>query len=364
MALILEPQPLTEQSLPFSACPAPSSAMGNCMHGGVHLVPEENPTTFVFEGDIFDEFNDSYELEYNNTDLEAAAPCHSCILLDDSSLPFFILASILGILASGAFLFTLLRPLFHWQLCPDRPILVQLAVGSALFSIVVPIVAPGLSGVYSAHLCHLAHLVWYSSAFALALLIGCRACLGPKLSASQVPCLTLGLTVGLWGVATLLGLPVLANDVPHGRCTLTFSRGRGVLPAIHAAACFSIFFLLPLGLLGAKGLKKALGRGPCPWVDILWVWFIFWWPHGLFLGLDFLVRSKSLKLSTCLAQQALDLLLELTDALAILHCVATPLLLALFCYQATRTAAPSLPLSARESSHLDTIGGKSSHLSS
>ncbi|XP_004442876.2 PREDICTED: atypical chemokine receptor 1 [Ceratotherium simum simum] len=333
--------------------------MGNCVHRGVQLVPDENFSMSDLGDELWSEFNESYDMDYNSTDMEAAAPCHSCNLLDDSSLPFFILASVLGILTSAAVLFALLKPLFRWQLCPDRPILVQLAVGSALFSLVVPIVAPGLTGVYSIHLCHLAHLVWYGSAFALALLIACRACLGPKLSAGQVPGLTLGLTVGVWGVSVLLGLPVLDHELPQGLCTLTFSRGQGVLLAIHTAACFAIFFLLPLGLLGAKGLKKALGRGPCPWVDVLWVWFIFWWPHGLFLGLDFLVRSKSLKLSTCLAQQAMDLLLQLTDALAILHCVATPLLLALFCYQATRTASPSLPLSARQSSHPDNLRDKS-----
>uniref|UniRef100_A0A0P6JH42 Atypical chemokine receptor 1 n=1 Tax=Heterocephalus glaber TaxID=10181 RepID=A0A0P6JH42_HETGA len=291
--------------------------------------------------------------------LDSAAPCHSCNLLDESSLPFFILSSVLGILASGAVLFALLRPLFHWQLCPAWPFLAQMAVGSGLFSIVVPILAPGLNSAQSTILCHLGYWIWYSSAFAQALLIGCHACLAPKLGPGQVPGLTLGLTVGLWGVSALLGLPVtLASDTASGFCTLSYSRGLGALQSTHVVICFAIFSLLPLGLLGAKGLRRALGRGPGPWVDILWMWFIFWWPHGVILGFDSLVRTKVLLLPTCLAQQILDLALHLAEALAILHCVAAPLLLALFFHQATQSSFPSLPLSARRSSHLDNDGGK------
>jgi Duffy blood group glycoprotein len=292
--------------------------------------------------------------------LDSAAPCHSCNLLDDSSLPFFILASVLGVLASGAVLFALLRPLFHWQLCPGWPILAQLAVGSALFSIVVPILAPGINSAHSTSLCRLGYWVWYSSAFAQALLIGCHACLGPKLGAGQTLGLTIGLTVGLWGVAALLGLPItFASDTFYGFCTLASRRGLGPLQSTHAAACFATFTLLPLGLLVTKGLKKALGRGPDPRLNILWVWFIFWWPHGVVLGFDSLVRSRVLLLPSCLAQQILDLMLHVAEALAMLHCVAAPLLLAVFYHQSTHTSLPSLPLPARGSSHLDTFGGKS-----
>ncbi|KAL2771478.1 atypical chemokine receptor 1 isoform b [Daubentonia madagascariensis] len=337
--------------------------MGNCLHQVEPSLSSENSSQLEFE-DYFwnysDYGNDSFKgLDYNSS-LEAAAPCHSCNLLDNSSLPFFILASVLGILASGAMLFALLRPLFHWQLCPSRPILVQLAVGSALFSIVVPILGPGLSSAPSTTLCRLGYCVWYGSAFAQALLIACHACLGPKLGAGQVPGLTLGLTVGLWGVATLLALPItLASGTSHGLCTLISSRDLKILQFIHTADCLVIFVLLPLGLLSTKGLIKALGRGPGPWVDILWAWFIFWWPHGVLLGLETLVRFRFLLLPTCLAQQVLDLLLNLAEALAILHCVAAPLLLALFCHQATRTSLPSLPLPASWSSHLGTLGDKS-----
>ena len=77
------------------------------------------------------------------------------------------------------------------------------------------------------------------------------------------------------------------------------------------------------------------------------------------LGFDSLVRSKAIVVSTCPAQQALDMLLDVAEALAILHCVATPLLLAWVCYQATRTSPPSLPLPTTQTSHLDTLGGKS-----
>ncbi|XP_017511677.2 atypical chemokine receptor 1 [Manis javanica] len=345
------------------AWPEPSSTMGNCLHPVP--VADDNSTQLAFGDDIWDafnenDFNESYELDYSDSNLQAAAPCRSCTLLDASSLPFFILASVLGILAGGAVLFALLRPLFHWQRCPERPMLVPLAVGSALFSIVVPILAPGPHGAHNTAVCHLAYLVWYSSAFAQALLIGCQACLGPQLHAGWAPGLTQRLTVGLWGVAALLALPItLASDTSQGLCTLTFSRGQGALQLVHVVVCFVAFVLLPLGLLGVKGVKKALGRGQCPWVSILWVWFIFWWPHGAALGLDYLVRSKVLALSTCLAQQALDLLLQLAEALAVLHCVATPLLVALFCRQASGPSLPSLFLSERQPSHSDTLGSKS-----
>ncbi|XP_066218159.1 atypical chemokine receptor 1 [Saccopteryx leptura] len=351
-----------ERTIPalLFAYPEPSSVMGNCLHRvDSSSFTDENSSDSTFGDEFSSEWNYSYGSEdFNYTGLEAAAPCHSCNLLDESSLPFYVIASILGLLASAAVLFALLRPLFHWQLCPGWQFLLQLAVGSALFSLSVPILAPGLSGAHNTYLCHLAHLVWYGSAFAQALLISCRACLGPKLGTGQVPGLTLGLTVGVWGVAVLLGLPItLTSNISNGLCTLTFSQD--ILHFFHSATCFLIFILLPLGLLGSKGLKMVLGRRSCPWVDILWIWFIFWWPHGVLRGLDSLVRSKVLVLSSCSAQQALDLLLHLAEALAILHGVATPLLLALFCHQASRTSMPSLPLSARQFSHQDTLGGKS-----
>lgn len=322
-------------------------------------VSGENWSNSTFEEEFRAVWNDSYGTgDYDYTELDSVAPCRSCILLNESSLPFYVLASALGIAASAAVLFALLRPLIYWRLCPGRQILIQLAVGSALFSIMVPLLVPGLSGAHNTYLCHLAHLVWYGSAFAQALLIGCHACLGPKLGTGQVPGLTLGLTVGLWGAAVLMGLPVtLASNTSNGLCTLAFSQN--ILRFMHVAASFAIFTLLPLGLLGAKGLKKVLGRGPCPWVDVLWFWFIFWWPHGVLCLLDSLVRSKFLVLSSCPVQQALDLLLHLAEALAILHCVATPLLLALLCHQAARTFVPSLPLPGGQSSHLGTLGGKS-----
>ncbi|XP_045732648.1 atypical chemokine receptor 1 [Mirounga angustirostris] len=331
--------------------------MGNCLQ---YQVADEDSTKFPFGDDIWDEFNDSYDLNYNYSNVDAAAPCRSCSLLDGSSLPFFILTSVLGILAGGAVLFALLRPLSHWQVCPERPFLIQLAVGSTLFSTAVPILAPGLNGVQGTALCHLAHMVWYGSAFAQALLIGCHACLGPKMSTGQVPNINLGLGVGLWGMAILLGLPVtLATDTSRGFCSVTFSKSHWFLQLSHIMACFTIFTLLPLGLLGAKALMKILGRWPCPWVNVLWAWFVFWWPYGVVVGLDFLVRSKTLVLSTCLAQQALDLLQHLAEAMAILHCVATPLLLALSYHQTARTSRSSLPLPLRQPSHLDTEGAKS-----
>lgn len=289
--------------------------------------------------------NGFLDADYN---LTPAAPCYSCNLLDSSSLPFFILTSVLGLLASGGILFTILRPFFHWQICPSWPILAQLAVGSALFSIAVPILAPGLYSAHSTALCNLGYWAWYTAAFAQALFIGCYAFLNPSLNIVQIPGLTLGLTVGLWGAAALLGLPVtLASDAYHGLCTLPSYRNLETLKYIHSAICFTIFTVLPLTLLAAKGLKTALGKGPGPWVSVLWIWFIFWWPHGMVLIFDALVRSKTMLLQTCQSQKFLDVMLDVAEALAMLHCVATPLLLALFCHQTTRRSLLTLSLPAR-----------------
>ncbi|EDL94740.1 rCG20141, isoform CRA_a [Rattus norvegicus] len=257
--------------------------MGNCLHPVERFSVDNSRTQFTFENWNYSyEDNASYELtdDYN---LTGAAPCYSCNLLDSSSLPFFILTSVLGLLASGGILFTILRPFFHWQICPSWPILAQLAVGSALFSISVTILAPGLYSAHSTALCNLGYWAWNLE----------------------------------------------------------------TLKYIHSAICFTIFTVLPLTLLAAKGLKTALGKGPGPWVSVLWLWFIFWWPHGMVLMFDALVRSKAMLLQTCQSQKMLDVMLDVAEALAMLHCVATPLLLALFCHQTTRRSLPSLSLPAR-----------------
>ncbi|KAK7806069.1 hypothetical protein U0070_004777 [Myodes glareolus] len=338
--------------------------MGNCLHPVETSFPiDKTGTQYTLDlSNYAYEENNTYDStdSYDNYSIEAAAPCHSCNLLDNSSLPFFILTSFLGLLASGAVLFVILKPLSHWRICPSWPILAQLAIGSALFSTAVPVLAPGLNHSHSTVLCFLGYWVWYTSAFAQALLIGCYACLNPRLSIGQIHGLTLGLTVGLWGAAALLGLPVtMASDVYNGVCTLAPVRALEALKFTHSAICFTIFTVLPLALLAAKGLKKALSKEPGPWVSVLWVWFIFWWPHGMVLIFDALVRSKIVLLETCLYQKILDVMLNLAEALAVLHCVATPLLVALFCYQTTRRSLPSLSLPTRQSSLVDALSGKS-----
>lgn len=314
--------------------------MGNC------LQPESRALANNFSQLDWEEIladvggNESYYQEsVDYSEAAKAAPCHSCNLLDDASLPFFLLVSVLGLLASAAVLLALFRPLLHWQRCADQPVLAQLALGSALFSLALPLLAPGLGGARPAPLCHLAHLTWHGSAFSQALLVASRACLGPWLRAGLLARLVL---VALWVVATILGLPsALTSSSSQGSCPP--SRGPGLLHTIHVSCCCCVFVLLPLGLLAAKGVVKALGKGPCPRVDVLWVWFIFWWPYGVLLGADDLVRSRVLVLPSCWAQQTQDLLLQLAEGLAMLHCVATPLLLALACHQAAHLATPPLP---------------------
>ncbi|XP_037067112.1 atypical chemokine receptor 1 isoform X3 [Peromyscus leucopus] len=295
--------------------------MGNCLHPvETSFSLDKNETEW-----LMDLLNYSYEEnDYDfpsNYSVGAAAPCRSCNLLDSSSLPFFILTSVLGMLASGAVLFAILKPLFHWQICPSWPVLAQLAVGSALFSMAVPILAPGFNTVHSTGLCYLGYWVWYTSAFAQALLIGCYACLNPRVNIGQIRGLTLGLTVALWGAAGLLGLPVtLASDVYNDLCTLASDKDLEVLKSAHSAICFTIFTVFPLALLAANGLKKALSKESGPWI--------------------------------------LDVMLNLAEVLAVLHCVATPLVLALFCHQTTRRSLVSLSPPARQSSPTDAFAGK------
>ncbi|XP_055965540.1 atypical chemokine receptor 1 [Sorex fumeus] len=316
--------------------------MGNCLQP-VSLTLADNSSQQDWGGffttEELDQLIYDYEDSVNDSDVAAAAPCHSCNLLDASSLPFFLLLSVLGLLANAAVLSALLRPLFRWRRCADRPILAQLAAGSALFSLALALLAPGLGGARPAPLCQFAHLAWHSSAFAQALLITSRACLGPRLGAGWFLRL---IPAAVWAAAIVLGLPsALTSDSSEGSCPP--GQGWGLLHKLHVSSCWGLFVLLPLGLLGAKGLKKALGKGPCPRVDVLWIWFIFWWPYGVMLGVDDLVRSQVVVIRLCQAQQAQDLLLQLAEGLAMVHCVATPLLLALACHRASHLATPPLP---------------------
>ncbi|XP_036610936.1 atypical chemokine receptor 1 [Trichosurus vulpecula] len=281
-----------------------------------------------FEWDTL--WNETYN--YTDDDLEAAAPCRSCTLLDSSSLPFFAVTSALGILAGGALLFVLLKPLARWPLCPGRTILAQLAGASTLFSIVLPILAPGLNPAPGTTLCCLGHGLWYASAFAQALLVCVHTYLGPEPHQRWL----LKLSLALWGVALLMALPVaLASDVTSGLCTLSFSQDVWVWCVIHIVVCIAIFLILPLGLFGGWAVQRVRGGGPRPWANVLWAWFLFWWLHAVVMGYDALVRSDVLVINECFTQQTLDFFLDSAKILGILHCLATPFLLALFCHCVT-----------------------------
>uniref|UniRef100_A0AAQ5BHJ4 Atypical chemokine receptor 1 n=1 Tax=Homo sapiens TaxID=9606 RepID=A0AAQ5BHJ4_HUMAN len=72
--------------------------MGNCLHRAELSPSTENSSQLDFE-DVWNSsygVNDSFPDGDYGANLEAAAPCHSCNLLDDSALPFFILTSVLG----------------------------------------------------------------------------------------------------------------------------------------------------------------------------------------------------------------------------------------------------------------------------
>ncbi|KAM9001434.1 atypical chemokine receptor 1 [Sarcophilus harrisii] len=305
--------------------------MGNCLHrAGSKLQISENLTINGLEEEWDALWNDTYN--YTDADLDLAAPCRSCLLLDSSSLPFFALTSALGILAGGALLFVLLKPLVCQHLCPGRAILAQVAGGSTLFSIVLPILAPGLNPTPDIILCSVGHGLWYASAFAQALLLCVHIWLGPKLPQRWL----LKLSLTLWGLALLMALPVaLASDVTTGVCTLSFSPDVWVWCVIHIVVCIAIFFILPLSLVGAWVVQRIRGGRSGPWAKVLWVWFLFWWLHAVVMGSDILVRSDALVIKTCFVQQTLDFLLDSAKILGILHCLVTPLLLALFCHYVT-----------------------------
>ncbi|XP_001379721.2 atypical chemokine receptor 1 [Monodelphis domestica] len=304
--------------------------MGNCLHRAESGPQNSENWTFSSSEDY--DWSLNYTYNYTDDDLNMAAPCRSCVLLDDTSLPFFAITSALGILGGGILLFALLKPLACWNLCPDRTILAQLAGGSTLFSIVLPILAPGWNPALDTVVCCMAHGLWYASAFAQALLVCAYSCLGPELNQSWL----LKLSLAVWSVALLMALPVtLASDVVSGFCILPISNDEWVWPWIHIVACIVIFLILPLGLVQGWAIQRVKGRGSGPWANVLWVWFLFWWLHAIMIGLDALVRTENLSMHTCFAQQTLDFLLQSARILGILHCLATPLLLALFCHRAT-----------------------------
>ncbi|XP_043856716.1 atypical chemokine receptor 1 [Dromiciops gliroides] len=311
--------------------------MGNCLHRAESRL--QNIESWTIDGSEYDWNSWNETFNYTDDDVNSAAPCHSCVLLDSSSLPFFALFSALGMLGGGTLLFGLLKPLGCWHLCPGRTILAQMAGGSTLFSIVLPILAPGLNPTPGTTLCWLGHGLWYASAFAQALLLCVHACLGPKLHQSWI----LKLSLALWGVALLMALPVtLASDVSSGLCTLSFSPKVWVWSVIHIVVCIAVFFILPLGLVGGWVVWWVRGGGPRPQATVLWIWFLFWWLHAVAMGFDALVRSDALVITECFAQQTLDFLLDSAKILGVLHCLATPLLLVLFCHHVTRT--PTLNL--------------------
>lgn len=312
--------------------------MGNCLYPAESGLPNpQNWTIEDLDGELDSLWNDSYQ--YTDEDLVYAAPCRSCTLLDSSSLPFFALTSALGILGGGALLFILLKPLACWHLCLGRIILAQLAGGSTLFSIVLPILAPGLKPIPGTTLCSLGHGLWYASAFAQALLVCVHASLDPELHQRWL----LKLSLALWGVALLMALPVtLASDVISGLCTLSFSHDVWVWCMIHIVVCIAIFLILPLALVGGWVVQRLRGGQLRPRANVLWVWFLFWWLHAVVMGSDALVRSEVLVINECFTQQTLDVLLDSAKILGILHCLATPFLLALFCHSVTSSPTVNL----------------------
>ncbi|XP_074079230.1 atypical chemokine receptor 1 [Macrotis lagotis] len=315
--------------------------MGNCQNrteSGLQTLENWNFTDW--EADYG---NETYN--YTEDDLDLAAPCRYCPLLDSSSLPFFALTSALGMLGGGILLFVLLKPLACWHLRSDRTILAQLAGGSTLFSLVLPILTPGLTPTPGTTLCCLGHGLWYASVFAQALLVCVHACLGPELNPSWF----LKLSLAVWSVALLMALPVtLASDITSGLCILSFSHDVWVWCMIHIVVCIVIFLILPLGLVGGWTVQRVRGGRSRPWANVLWFWFLFWWFHAGVMGYDALIRSEVLEIKECSDQQTLDFLVDSAKILGILHCLVTPFLLALFCHYVTQSpqstySRPSFP---------------------
>ncbi|NXI95681.1 ACKR1 protein, partial [Psophia crepitans] len=278
--------------------------------------------------DIMDSFyNDS---DYSNvTYLDyGAAPCHNqyCSVFQRVAPAFLAVTCTAATLGTGALLVALAKWPHAWGWPQSRALVAQLAVGTGLFTALLPPVAVGIGQGWwlGAGLCKLTHLLWYWTLFAQGLLVGssisrtiwCRW--DPR---SQ------RLAVAVWAGALVLALPAALTSstvaAPEASC---IHRSVGVLSPVyllHLALCLCLFLLLPAALLVATLAVPQLRAGWKPGICVSWLFFGLWMPYGVGLAVDFLLHAQLLQ-PTCGTFEHFDYVLGLCEGLGVLHCCLGP----------------------------------------
>ncbi|NXL05826.1 ACKR1 protein, partial [Mesembrinibis cayennensis] len=272
--------------------------------------------------------NYSYD-DFNMTSLDYdAAPCHNeyCPLFQRVAPTFLGVTCAAAALATGALLVALAKRPHAWGWPQSRALVGQLAVGTGLFTALLPLVAVGIGQGWrlGTGLCRLTHLLWHWSLFAQGLLVGSGSC-------STAWCRwdprSRRLAVAVWAGALLLATPAaLASGTGEASETSCIGRNVDVLsPAylLHLALCLCLFLLLPAALLVATLAAPWLRAGWEPGIGVSWLFFGLWVPYSVGLAVDFLLHARLLQ-PTCSTFEHFDYALGLSEGLGVLHCCLGP----------------------------------------
>ncbi|NXE30059.1 ACKR1 protein, partial [Ardeotis kori] len=266
-----------------------------------------------------------------------AEPCRNdyCSFFERVAPAFLAAACAAAALGTGTLLVALVKRPHVWGWPQSRALVAQLAVGTGLFTALLPAVAAGIAQGWrlGAGLCRLTHLLWHWSLFAQGLLVASGSC-------STVWCRwdprSRRLAVAVWAGALLLAVPAaFTGGTVAAEETSCIRRSVGILsPAylLHLALCLCLFLLLPAALLAATLAVPRLRASWEPGSGASWLFFVLWVPYGVGLAMDFLLRTGLLQ-PTCDIFQRFDYALGLSEGLGVLHCSLGPvaLLAARFC---------------------------------
>ncbi|NXN91462.1 ACKR1 protein, partial [Rhinopomastus cyanomelas] len=289
---------------------------------------QQNETSLSLE-DIMG--NSSYDDDYYDDMTfpdEDVAPCHNqfCPHFQRVAPPFLAFACAAAILGTGAMLVALTKRPHVWSWPQSRALVVQLAVGVGLFTVLLPPVAVGIGQGWwlGMGLCRLTHLLWHWSLFAQGLLVGSSSC-------STVWCRwdpqSRRLAVAVWAGALLLATPAaLAGGTVAAPVPSCIRRSVDVLSPVyllHLVFSLCLFLLLPAALLVATLAVPGLKAGRRPGVGASWLFFALWVPYSVGLAVDFLLRAQLLQ-PTCGTFKHFDYVLGLSEGLGVLHCCLAP----------------------------------------
>ncbi|KAM6112456.1 atypical chemokine receptor 1 [Phoenicopterus ruber ruber] len=300
--------------------------MGNCIPVSPSVLDSKNSLDLL---DIMG--NLSYD-DSNMTSLDYdAAPCHNqyCPLFQRVAPTFLAITCAAAALGTGLLLVALAKWPHAWGWPQSRVLVAQLAVGTGLFTALLPPVAVGIRQGWQlgTGLCRLTHLLWHWSLFAQGLLVGIGSC-------STAWCRwdpqSRRLAVAVWAGALLLATPAaLASGTVAAPETSCIRRSVDILSAaylLHLALCLCLFLLLPAVLLVATLAVPRLRAGWEPGISASWLFFGLWVPYSVGLAVDFLLQAQLLQ-PTCSTFEHFDYVLGLSEGLGVLHCCLGPLAL-------------------------------------